>query len=73
MEIAAARSLHEVAADGRGIAQLRRRAREQRLGDRGIAPGERGVVSELGVADQRADAHAAIGQGFDAIESRSGA
>ena len=50
--------LQQVAADGRGIAQLRRGARQQRFGDGGIGPREVRVVREIGIAHQRADAQA---------------
>ena len=70
VEIAASRPLQQIAADGRGIAQLRRGAGQQRLGDRGIGPREIRIVREIGIAHQRADADAAIGQTFDAVEPR---
>ena len=70
IEIAAARPLHEIAADRRGVAKLRRRAGEQRFGDRRIGARERRVVREVGVAHQRADAHAAVGKPLDAVEAR---
>ena len=61
IEVAAARPLHQVAADGRGVAELRRGAGEQRFGDGRIGAGEIRVMREVGVPHQRADAHAAIG------------
>ena len=70
VEIAAARPLHQVAADGRGVADLRRGAGEQRFGDGRIGAGEIRVVGEVGVPDQRADAHAAVGQALHAVEAR---
>jgi hypothetical protein len=69
VEIGAARSLQQIAADGRGIAKLRRGARQQRLGDRGKGFGETGIVREIGVAHQRADPDAAVGEMFDAVEA----
>jgi hypothetical protein len=69
VEISAAGPLQQIAADGRGIAQLSRRSGQQRLGDRGIGLGEIRIVREIGVANQRADADAAIGQRFDAVEA----
>ena len=68
VEIPASRPLQQIAADGRGIAKLRRGAGQQRLGNRGIGPGEIRIVREIGIANQRADADAAIGQTFDAVE-----
>ncbi len=47
-----------------------RGAGQQRLGNRGIGPGEIRVVREIGIAHERADADAAIGQMFDAVEPR---
>ena len=70
IEIAAARPLHQVAADGRGVAELRRGAGEQRFGDGRIGAGEVRVMREVGVAHERADAHAAVGQPLDAVEAR---
>ena len=68
VEVSATRPLQEIAADRRGVAQLRRCAGQQRLGDRRKAPGKIPVASKLGVADQRADPHAAVGKVVDAIE-----
>ena len=69
VEIGAARPLQEIAADRRGVAKLRGRSGQQRLGDRRKAPGEIAVVREVGVADQRADPHAAVGKVLDAVEA----
>src|SRR6266853_6271865 len=68
VEIAASRPLQQIAADGRGIAKFRRCAGQKRLGHGRIGLGEIGIVREIGIANQRADADAAIGQTFDAIE-----
>ena len=57
-EIGAARALHQVAAERRGVAQLRRGAGERRLGDQRIALAT--ASREIGVARQRADAAAAV-------------
>ena len=69
VEISAARPLQEIAADGRGVAKLRGGSGQQRLGDRGKAPREIAIVREVGVADKRADAHAAVGKVLDAVEA----
>jgi hypothetical protein len=61
VEVTAARPLHQVAADSRGVAELRRSAGEQRFGNGRIGAGEIRVMSEVGVPYQRTDAHAAIG------------
>ena len=61
VEIPAPRPLKQIAADRRGIAKLRGGAGQKRLGDRGIGPGKIRVVREIGIADERADAYAAIG------------
>ena len=69
VEIGATCFLHKVAADRRRVAKLRRGAGEQRLRDGRIGPGEALVVGEIGIADHRADAHAAVVQPFDAFEA----
>ena len=70
VEISASRPLQQIAADSRGIAKLCGGARQQRLGNRGIGSGEIRIVREIGIANQRTDADAAIGQTFDAVEPR---
>ena len=70
VEIAAAGALHQVAADRRGVAKLSRGAGQERFGDGRIGPGEIRVVGEVGIADERADAGAAVGKPFDAVEAR---
>jgi len=70
VEVAAARALHEVAADGRGIAKLSRGTGQKRFGDGRIGAGERRIVCEVGVAYECTDAHAAIGKPLDPIETR---
>ena len=69
MEIGAARLLHQIAADRRRIAKLRRGARQQRLRDGGVGSREALVVGEIGISDHRADAHAAVVEPFDAVET----
>ena len=68
VEISAAGSLQQIAADGRGIAKLGGCAGQQRLGHRRIGLRKVRIVREVGIADQRADADAAIGQMFDTVE-----
>ena len=46
----------QIAADRRGVAQLRRCARQQRFGNRWIGPGEIRIMREVGVAHERTDA-----------------
>ncbi len=70
VEISASRPLQEIAADGCGVAKLCGGARQQCLGNRRIEAGEIRIVREIGVANQRADADAAIGQTFDPVEPR---
>ena len=70
IKISAARALQEIAADRCCIAQLRRCARQQRLGDGRVGFGERWIMREIGIAHQRTNAHATIGERLDAIESR---
>ncbi|MHC2760323.1 hypothetical protein ACVIU7_005413 [Bradyrhizobium liaoningense] len=69
IEIRAACPLQQIAADGCGIAQLSRRAGEQGLGDGGIGPCEVRIVREIGVADECADTHTAVGETLDLIEA----
>ena len=57
IEIGATRPLKDIAADGRGIAELRGRAGQQRLGNSREAAPEIGKVGEIGIANERADAH----------------
>ena len=61
IEISASRPLQQIAADGRGIAKLCGGARQERLGNCGIGAGEIRIVREIGIANQRTDADAAIG------------
>ncbi len=68
VEVCAARPLQQIAADRGGVAKLRGRAGQKRLGDRRKASGEVAVVSEVGVADERSDPHAAVGKVLDAVE-----
>ena len=56
-----------IAADRRRVAKLGRGAREQRLRHGRIGPGEALVVCELGIADHRADARAAVVEPIDAV------
>src|SRR5262245_27062301 len=69
VEIGAARPLQEIAADGGSIAQLPRGSGQQRLGDRRKAAREIAVVSEVCIAYQRANAHAAVGKILDPVEA----
>ncbi len=69
VKICASRPLQEIAADGRGIAQLRGGAGQKRFGHGRKAPGEIAIMGKIGIANQRADAHAAIGKIFDPVET----
>ena len=69
IEVSAARPLQEIAADRGGVAKLRGRSGQKRLGDRRKATGESPIVSEVGVADERADAHAPVGKVLDIVEA----
>lgn len=69
VEILAAGALHQIAGNGGGIAQLRRSTREQCLRHGRKAAGERRIVGEVAVADERADANAAVSQPLDAVET----
>ena len=69
VEVTAACPLHQISADGRGVAELRRSAGKQRFGNGRIGAGEIRVMREVGVPHQRADAHAAIGQALQMIQA----
>ena len=67
LKVDAARALQQVAT-GRGeVAQLARGAREQRLGEQGIARAHRAISRQIAVAHQRPDTYASIGERFDAV------
>ena len=68
VEVGAPGSLQQVAADGRRIAELGGCAGEQCLGDGRIVPGEGRVIRQVRIADEGADAHAAVWQCLDAVE-----
>ena len=68
VEIGTARTLQEIAAHGRSIAQLRGPARQQRFRHRRIGFCEGRIVCEIGVAHQRSDPQTAIRKLFDRIE-----
>src|SRR4051794_40383919 len=61
-EVAAADTLAEVAADRRHVAQLLRRAEQERLRDGGVAGGDRGVARDRAHARERPDPQAAARQ-----------
>ena len=69
VKVAAARPLHQVAANGCGVAELRRGAGKQRFGNGRIGSGEIRVMREVGVPHQCADAHAAIGQVLQTVQA----
>ena len=71
IEICATRPLQEIAADGRGIAKLRGRAGQQRLGNSREACARNRRSGEIGIANERADAHTTVGKIFDAVEVRN--
>ena len=68
VEIEAARALQEVAAGRRHVAQLLRRAGQDRARQQRIALLDQRVVGEVGVRHQRADAQAAARRLLDAVE-----
>ena len=65
VEVVAAGALQQIAADGRHVAQLGRRAGQQCLGQQRVAVAHGAVVGQGGVAHHRADAQTAVGQGGD--------
>lgn len=68
VEICTTRPLQQIAAHGGGIAQLRRRAGEQCFGHGWIGFCELRIMREIGIADERTDSYASIGEAFDLIE-----
>ncbi len=68
VEVGAARSLHEIAADRCSIAKLRGGSGQERLSNRRKAPRKIAIVGEIGIADQCANPHAAVGKVLDAVE-----
>ena len=71
-EVPAARPLQQVAAQGRDMADLRARSAGGRIAKcRVAAPHER-VRGQFGQRDHRADAQAAVGLFFDAVQARNG-
>jgi hypothetical protein len=69
VEVRATGALHEVAADGRHVAQLRRGAGNERLREQRIPLSDEGMIGRVAVAHQCADANAAVGQRRDGIEA----
>ena len=66
VEIITARALHQIATNGRHVAQLRTRAGEQRLAQDRITLHDQRMLGDIGVAGERADANAfAVRQFFD--------
>jgi len=69
-EVHAAGALQEVAAGGGHVAQLRRGAGEQRLRQHPVAARDGRMVGEVGVANQRADLQAAVGELLHLVERK---
>ena len=67
LEVDAAGALQQIAPDCGDIAWLAGGAREQGLCQNGVACPDRRIGSEVGVADQRADAHAPVRQRVDLV------
>lgn len=68
VEVMAARALHQIAADRRHIAQLRRGAGQQRGLQQRIVRAHQRMICGIGIADHRANADAAIGRCIDACQ-----
>ena len=72
VEIIAARALEQVAAGRRQVAKLRRRARQDRLTQHRVTLPDQRVFGHVGVARERAEAHAlAVGQFLDLRERQA--
>src|SRR5690606_3705072 len=70
VEVVAARTLHDVAAECRRVAQLRTGPGEQGAREQGVAVSNTRVVSRIGVADEGAEAQAAVGRILDPVERK---
>ena len=68
VEVMAARTLEEISACRGHVAQLLRGAGHDRAGENRITLLDERVISEIGVAHERADTQAAAGHAFDLLE-----
>ncbi len=73
VEVSATGPLQQIAANGGGVAKLGGRSGQKRLSDGRKALGKSPVASEVSVADQRSDPHAAVGKVLDAVKVRKAA
>ena len=71
VEIEAARSLQEIAARGRHIAQLLRGPGQNRAPEQRVAGLDPRVIGEIGIGNQRADAQAAVRRLLDLAQGQS--
>ncbi len=71
VEVVAARALQQIAAGRCHVAQLLRRAGEDRAGEHRIALRDQRVIGEVGVRHQRADAQAAVRGFLDGLERQA--
>ena len=69
IEIRAARPLQQIARGGRLVAQLAGGAGHQRARQHGIVAPHARIGGKIGVADQRADAQAAVRRRLDPVEA----
>ena len=72
LEVDAARALQQVTPGGGQVTELARGAREQRLGEQGIAGANRAIGREIAVAHHCPDTHASTGERFDAVIGQAG-
>ena len=70
VEVHAARALQQVAAVGGQVADLRRRAGQQRRRDQRVLGAHQRVVGGVGIARQCAQAQAAVRRGLDGVQAR---
>ena len=68
IEIGAARALQEIAAGRRHVAQLLRRACQDRACEQRIALLDQRVIGEIGIRHERADPQSSVGGLFDGLE-----
>jgi hypothetical protein len=72
IEVQAASALQQIAPDRRHVPELRRRSRQERLGQHRVPAADQPVRGEAAVADPRADAHAPTGQFLDLRQRQPG-
>src|SRR5579864_8308519 len=71
LEVDAARTLQQVSAGRRQVAQLARGAREQRLREHRVARAYRAISSEFAIAHHRPDTYSSVRKQLDAVVGKA--